>query len=123
METKTITCDNCRGTGEYHTDQRCVRCNGKGVLTSKRLDHLQFVYYPKRLDNGTISPVVFEREIKSILWLREHLGEVQENIGGEPIGTGPVLLDAIICSKHGITLDTTVRELKAKFHSLFVEEF
>lgn len=121
--TNTVICDNCQGRGEYIEGVSCVRCNGKGALNAKRLDHLQFTYYPKRLANNTITKQVFEREIATIIKLRAMLGQPLPDIGGTPIGTGPVLLDALMCSKYGITLNTTVRELKAKFPSIFVEEF
>lgn len=121
--TGTVLCDNCQGRGEYVEGMSCVRCNGKGALNLKRIEHLQFTYYPKRLASGSITKQVFEREITTLLKLRTMLGQPLPDIGGTPIGTGPVLLDAVMCAKYGITLDTSVRELKLKFPSIFVEEF
>lgn len=115
------TCKCCGGTGFYYQDMVCVRCNGKGVMTEKRIKRLMESYYPRKLAAGAISREVFTRTI-------EELREMLAGMGGELTidierVAKAVPLDAAMCAKHGITHSTTMLEMKKKFPSIFVEEF
>lgn len=120
----TITCTCCNGSGFYFASMPCVRCNGKGVMTAKRVKHLMESYYPRKLATGAISREVFTRHIFELRELQCKLGADTEelSVDVERIAKA-VPLDAAMCAKHGITHSTTMLEMKKKFPSIYVEEF
>lgn len=119
----SVTCDNCRGEGVFADRTQCVRCSGSGLLTEKRILKLRDDYFPRRLNSGRMTAGAFEREIKTLNTLLGMLGTRVEEPRSSANGEAPRPLDTVTCARYGITLDTTVRELKQKFPLIFVEEF
>ena len=128
MTTKTIICDNCAGEGRFAiTGQKCMRCNGQGTLTERRIRKLLTEYFPRRLRDGQITRAAFNHQIQKLETALEQLGVATEDPGcpapkDQHPGT-PAMLDTDMCRKHGVTLDMTLRELKARFPAIYVDEF
>jgi len=127
MSIKTVTCDNCGGEGYFHANnQKCMRCNGKGVLTEQRVLKLLNEYFPRRLQQGVITAAAFEHQIAKLKALLEQLGAPYEEpgIAGSGANSGDkLLLTSDVCARNGVTADTTLRELKLKFPAIYVEGF
>lgn len=119
-----VICDGCGGTGVYHQNMGCVRCNGKGVVTEARIKHLMENYYPRKLATGEISRDVFAKRIEECRALLAKVGCETVDLSSdiERIARAKPL-DAAMCARHSVGPETTMLEMKKKFPSIFVEEF
>jgi len=117
---KTVTCNECRGTGVYFENMPCVRCSGRGVLDEQRILHLRNMYYPNRLRKNAIAQSVFEKKIQELDLMLNDLESNHEHV--QP-GTEPVLLSIDLCMKYDVTYSTTFRELQKHFPLIYVKEF